>query len=311
MLGVHSILLEENAHPELSVFLKKLEQESAYIAPAYISSLLIPYLRDMIQYLQLLGIGLNTPTYQQLVSTILRQYVERDLGTPPHKPRTWTKDARGCKTCNDCRDLDQFLRSPTDQIKRFKVGGGRRNHLQNQCTDRRFRNVGIDLTVTTERVGSPHALVIVKRHQDYEAKAQRWVDAARRAKQSISSVAKVNDLRTLLGDQFDDIANLKYIDRSHQPANGQQVETRPPSKDVSGSTTISTPVNVPSVHGIASTTASQVTLEHGASRATAAQSPLMPGSNNAVKRKADDDHITAEIDSKRAKSVEVIDLTGV
>ncbi len=67
--------------------------------------------------------------------------------------------------CADCRELQQFLRDPVEQVHRFRVAKHRRQHLHNQISSH-----GCDMTHVTDHTGSPQTLVCTKNRASYERK---------------------------------------------------------------------------------------------------------------------------------------------
>jgi len=61
----------------------------------------------------------------------------------------------GYCTCKDCMDMNSFLAHPSQQVSRFRMGEGRRRHLESQA-------VRYGVKCDTDRSGSPHTLVITK-----------------------------------------------------------------------------------------------------------------------------------------------------
>jgi len=59
--------------------------------------------------------------------------------------------------CNDCKELKQFMQHPDITQSRFRIEKSRRLHLENQ-----LRSAKADSACHTERVGTPHTLVVTK-----------------------------------------------------------------------------------------------------------------------------------------------------
>lgn len=97
----------------------------------------------------------------------LREWTAAPIVIPSH----WAQTAkRGCP-CAQCRDLERFLADPTATVWRLKAVQDRRNHVQERC-----RAHHLDVDARTERVGSPHTLVLTKNRASYE-RAQRQFQA--------------------------------------------------------------------------------------------------------------------------------------
>jgi hypothetical protein len=89
--------------------------------------------------------------------------------TPVQIPSHWTQDIQLSCNCADCKELQQFLLDPQEQVHRFRVRKDRRQHLHQQI-DRH----GGDMSHVTERRGSPQTLICTKNRASYERKQQHF-----------------------------------------------------------------------------------------------------------------------------------------
>ncbi|XP_065882892.1 uncharacterized protein [Dysidea avara] len=71
-------------------------------------------------------------------------------------------------TCSDCTELKQFMQHPDITQSRFRLGKSRRQHLEDQ-----LRIAKADATCQTERVGTPHTLVVTKTQASYEREVEK------------------------------------------------------------------------------------------------------------------------------------------
>ena len=83
-------------------------------------------------------------------------------------PSHWSEMVALACSCDDCQGLIQFLRHQTEKQRRFKMGKGRRDHLQHQLRDHKCA-----VTISTECYGNPHALVVTKTRETYQRDCQR------------------------------------------------------------------------------------------------------------------------------------------
>ena len=82
---------------------------------------------------------------------------------PIQPPKDWRQEvAISCK-CEDCQQLQVFVRNPKEQIHYFRVRKDRRQHLHNTIEAHK-----LDMTHLTERQGSPQTLVCTKTRRGYE-----------------------------------------------------------------------------------------------------------------------------------------------
>ncbi len=104
--------------------------------------------------------------YTQLVSFCIASLEASSSRTIP-SPSNWSEPVKFSCSCTDCSSLMKFLRHPTRKQERYKVNQSIRYHL-----DQQLDKYGCSVTHTTERVGSPHTLVITKTRAKYEKNCQ-------------------------------------------------------------------------------------------------------------------------------------------
>jgi predicted 2-oxoglutarate/Fe(II)-dependent dioxygenase YbiX len=94
--------------------------------------------------------------------------------TPVTIPEHWAQDIEINHNCEDCQELQRFLRDPEARVHRFRVRKDRRQHLHRQIDAH-----GCDMTHVTERKGSPQTLVCTKTRASYERRQRQFdVDTA-------------------------------------------------------------------------------------------------------------------------------------
>jgi predicted 2-oxoglutarate/Fe(II)-dependent dioxygenase YbiX len=107
------------------------------------------------------------PAVQRLREASL-DHLRRRIALPLDAPRDWTRINQINCTCADCRELGVFLVDPHQPQWRLKAVQSRRSHVEGSV-----RTDACDLDLTTERRGSPHALVATKNQASYERRAQQ------------------------------------------------------------------------------------------------------------------------------------------
>ncbi len=90
------------------------------------------------------------------------------IAQPLEAPRDWTRANPLKCPCADCRALGAFLVQPDQQQWRLKAAQDRRTHVEQNV-----RSAACDLDLTTERRGSPHALVAAKNQASYQRRAEQ------------------------------------------------------------------------------------------------------------------------------------------
>lgn len=110
----------------------------------------LPFLRALIPVLISNHIPLDPPRYQELVSAVLKAYLDIFIGREPSMERAL---AMHC-SYSDCNTLSAFLSNPMKRVGYCAVDKGRRMHPHPQLDA-----ASIDCLHETRRSGSPLTLV--------------------------------------------------------------------------------------------------------------------------------------------------------
>ena len=104
--------------------------------------------------------------------TTLIDLLRSRIAEPLLPPSDWSRSANLRCGCTYCEELKQFLKSPTESEWKLKAAQSIRDHAADKLVRARC-----DVTLTTERRGSPHSLVCKKNQASYEnALRQRATD---------------------------------------------------------------------------------------------------------------------------------------
>lgn len=212
LLSLHLELLG-GTPTELEAFMGKIRHESAGAKDSFLTNSLLPYLRDLVPLMKQRGIALNSEDYRNLFRGILSQYTTRVVGPEPSQAMAWAQKKRGCG-CADCRELDTFLISSSQQIGRFTMNQERREHLQERLGVREgYGHADLDYTGHTERpehrrMYQSFTLVVTKKPMVVGVAHEEWTRRCAVAKKLLSSLAATQDLRLLLGDGYNEIMDL-------------------------------------------------------------------------------------------------------
>ncbi|MGJ5819718.1 2OG-Fe(II) oxygenase [Paludibaculum fermentans] len=101
--------------------------------------------------------------------TCAAQFLLLRSEVPPQPPPDWRLQAKFPCRCADCRELQAFVRNPTEKVHRFRVNKERRRHLH-QVIDRHR----LDMTHVTERVGSPQTLICTKDRRTFDSRMKEY-----------------------------------------------------------------------------------------------------------------------------------------
>jgi hypothetical protein len=277
--AVHRLCIELKMVKELQMLLKKI-QDGSKTAWNCFNSILLPYVGSLVPMLK--SQSINLTEYRNLFISCITNFILRCVKEEPAEPSDWVQRPLGCSDghCPDCRRLDAFLLSPTETSIQFKAAQDRRKHIERRLPDTSDRFKPCDLSTTTERRGAPHTLVVTKTSATYENDHLGWHLRVKQAKETIAKLASPEDLKTVLGDSYEDIIDLKAVTLAGRAAGNEGSSVLPGQRPPLGSV-----VNPPS---------NRVSTQS----ATA----------NVAKRRADSSGEQDGQAAKRAKTTEVIDL---
>lgn len=163
-----------------------------------------------------------TPAVLASISAFIRaaisKYIVDFVGDEPREPGDWKRDAKGCKGCEDCTRLDDFMLDPDKQSCSTTVFVLKEKHLLRFYTEKGdedyvVEKVPIDRTLTSERMGGTQKVnarwTYTKNQNSFERELDMWQNKRRSARSTIYDMDASNGsiLRPYLGDrkQFDSI----------------------------------------------------------------------------------------------------------
>ncbi|CAD0084108.1 unnamed protein product, partial [Aureobasidium vineae] len=201
----HMRNLQLHEHGQLLV--ASIISETSSMDPQDYKHTMLPCLKSII--VRLLEGKDETDMYKELFQTCLSRYINRFVGQEPVQIN-WSRNPVRCN-CRDCMDLNAFLRSPVDRVKRLRVSKQRRHHLHTQL------DTYTDCTHITER-GYKETLVVTKQGKSFEENLKTWTDKAKSALATLRSLEdqestsdSPSQLRKLLGDKYAEIMTLRRV----------------------------------------------------------------------------------------------------
>jgi len=125
-----------------------------------IDSVLLPALKDLSSWVKITTKE-NIPAYNMLAHHAIKILEER---TSQDIPNNWAQNVNWA-CCQDCTDLQNFLRNPTNNTYQFMGTKARRNHLEKQIQTNKcevdYRTIG---------TGRQQTLVCTKNKKEYNKK---------------------------------------------------------------------------------------------------------------------------------------------
>lgn len=257
LIAFYHLLLDHNMQTELAKFRDKMEFEVAQMGSEYMSSLLFPFMKALVDYAKRTKEedehSSATLHIQGALNTILTAYMKRCVGNEPHKVLHWGKDPIGCGRCKDCPKLDAFLVSCAKEVEHFSVDATRRGHLKDQV-QRCGQKSGI--SAKDQRHGDKCVLVVTKKEKTGVKAHHKWAARAAKTKQEILSIASEEDLRRILGDDFDALTNFapllarNVMERTLASVVPETASSREPLREVQAQSNSTSPRDI---HGVPST----------------------------------------------------------
>ena len=158
------------------------------------------------------SVPFTTQNYQNLFQYIITLYIIEYVKMEPPRPVNQICPKAGCgsgRSCQDCWNLDEFLRHPSRQTWEFKATAQRRNHVENRVLMSQspcFR------CHTVKNRFAPHIFKVTKtldvaRDADHAA----WLSRCAKAEKRLTAIDH-DALRQLLGDKYNECAELRSVD---------------------------------------------------------------------------------------------------
>jgi hypothetical protein len=133
-------------------------------------SVVIPVIRELHQWLT--SQATPNPIFNSAFLQPCLQQIQQAATLIIEEPKDWAQQVKLSCQCADCTELGQFLQNPVQQEYRFRMRQDRRDHLE-----REIKSQNLDISCSTERIGSPHTLVCLKNRASYfRAKEQQAID---------------------------------------------------------------------------------------------------------------------------------------
>ena len=88
---------------------------------------------------------------------------------PPSSPTNWAQEDDVKCSCEDCKDLKNFLKDPKSQVFRFQMVQSGRDHIAGQISRH-----GLDMTTSTDKSRRPYTLICTKTRKRYQEKCDDY-----------------------------------------------------------------------------------------------------------------------------------------
>jgi hypothetical protein len=207
LAGVLGHIMDLQLHEHGQLLMDSVAVQATSMDPQDYEYTILPSLKSLI--MRLLDGKDAFDMYKKVFQSCLSSYVLRYVGKEPVQIN-WSRNPVRC-SCRDCTDLNAFLRSPVDRVKRIRVSKQRRHHLHTQL------DAYTDCTHITDR-GYIETMIVTKQGKSFEDSLRTWTNKARSALSALRPLEDQEDtssspsqLRRLLGDKYAEIMTLRTV----------------------------------------------------------------------------------------------------
>ncbi|KAI1263968.1 hypothetical protein F5Y18DRAFT_92572 [Xylariaceae sp. FL1019] len=195
-------------------FLNKIHRNVSRIPTSEYHGLWLPFLRgaDPMISNQVTGCASSAENpWATLFTAVLNSYTMDYVKKQPAASKNLSRRPVSCY-CFDCRQLNDFLQHPRQQVGLFRLNKRERAHVHQSLDESR-----VDCTHITERSGRPFTLVVTKTFSHNERQRSEWTARRAYADRQIQSFDQ-DRLRDLLGDQYEKITRMDHLKAAPAPA---------------------------------------------------------------------------------------------
>jgi hypothetical protein len=141
---------------------------------------------------------------QKFVSPALEAAAKWLLKHRPREPKTWSRHREDSCTCKPCKDLDRFLKNPTQVVGRFSYAEKLRKHLEYSLNY-------ADYKFETEKTKAPYTLVIHKTKNGFSRLNARWKKDVAEMKSQLPRVWSGIASRNELGEKIPVPVGIEHV----------------------------------------------------------------------------------------------------
>ena len=172
---------------------------------------LMPFLRTLRQIMEQNSVPLTTQVYQDLFQYIIALFIIGYVKMEPPHPANQTCPKAGCgagRQCQDCWDLDDFLRHPSKKCWNLTTTGQRRDHVEHRVLGSQSSYFRCE---TIRNRHAPHTLKVTKTLSEaWEASHSAWLDRCTQAQETLAAIGH-EALKQLLGNKYNECIELRAV----------------------------------------------------------------------------------------------------
>lgn len=201
-----SDLKDEEKH-----LLNRIASEASNADERTLDVILMPFLQTLRQIMEQNSVAFTTQDYQNLFQYIIALFIIEYVKMEPSRPVNQTCPKAGCgadRQCQDCWNLDEFLRHPIRQTWDLTTTGQRRDHVERRVLVSQspyFR------CHTIKNRHAPHTLKVIKTlNQAWEANHSAWLSRCAKAEEALAAIGH-DALKQLLGNKYNECLELRSV----------------------------------------------------------------------------------------------------
>ena len=196
---------------EEDYLLKNIAREASSADHRTLNVILMPFLQTLRQIMEQNSIPYVREDYRYLFRYIINSFIIKYVKMEPLRPANQTCSNAGCgvgRQCQDCWDLDDFLRHPNHKSWDLTTTGQRRDHVERRVLGSQSPCFRCD---TIENPHAPHTLRVTKTlNEVWEASHRAWLRRVTHAKAMLVAIGH-DALEQLLGDKYDECVELRAV----------------------------------------------------------------------------------------------------
>ena len=203
--------LTSDLEDEEKYLLNRIASEASNADDRTLIIIFIPFLQILRHVMEQNSVPFTTQDYRNLFQYIIALFIIEHVKMEPSRPANQTCPRAGCgagRQCGDCWELDEFLRSPSQQCMDMTRTGQRRDHVERRVLASQSPYFRCD---TIKNRHAPHTLRITKTlNEAWEASHSAWLRRCAQAKDMLAAIGH-DALRQLLGNEYDECIELRSV----------------------------------------------------------------------------------------------------
>ena len=211
---------------EENYLLKKIAQEASSADHRTSNVILMPFLQTLRQIMEQNSIPFTRQDFRYLFQHIIDLFIIEFVKMEPRRPANQTCSKAGCglgRQCQDCWDLDDFLRHPSRKSWDLTTTGQRRDHVERRVRGSQSPSFRCD---TIRNAHAPHTLRVTKTLDEaWEASHLAWISRVIHAKKMLAAIGH-DALEQLLEDKYDECVELRAVRRGEMAGVAERLSPR-------------------------------------------------------------------------------------